>query len=168
MSYSLICQYDDQELPNAMGSGSRSSTNSSLISLVSLPSTMAAWGESCIAFRYQIMNPTFRRLKWCCVSRTAMKCMWRLCYPSVRGIPCLCLNLSVLYLSKNGELGLSSVTSVPSGMTALLITYSIHSCLPLTQETPMTYLQHLMMFYCLLLGVLKSKAPSIPEPQFVA
>ena len=34
----------NESLPNAMGSGSWSSTNSSLVSLVSLPSTPAAWG----------------------------------------------------------------------------------------------------------------------------
>ena len=42
MSYSLICQYNDQDLPSAMSLGSRSSTKSNLISLVSLPSTPAA------------------------------------------------------------------------------------------------------------------------------
>ena len=40
----LSCQYNDQELPNAMGSGSWSSSNSNLVSLVSLPSTPDAWG----------------------------------------------------------------------------------------------------------------------------
>ena len=34
----------NESLPNAMGSGSWSSTNTGLVSLVSLPSTPAAWG----------------------------------------------------------------------------------------------------------------------------
>ena len=41
---SPITNSSNEPLPNAMGSGSWSSTNCSLVSLVSLPSTPAAWG----------------------------------------------------------------------------------------------------------------------------
>jgi len=83
-------------------------------------------------------------------------------------IPCPRLSLSVLCLLKKGELGPSLVMSVPSGTTALLTIYSIHSCLLPTQQIPMIYLQDLMMFYRLSPGLMKIEAPSIPEQHFAA